>query len=541
MKLKTKNSKIFIYIALIACMLVFGIFGISAILVMTDTAENNFTVGKVSIELNEPSWKEKNAKNILPLDEVAKDPQITNDGDNDAYVFMSVNVPYGDVILNDEEGNIIDTQYTALFSYELNDNWVLIDTIEEDDDSITYVYAYASDDESLIALASTDTTNSLFDTVKFANVKEGQLEESTLNMVINAYAIQTDNILDTDTSDAATVWDVVKNANPNVADKEQLRQEKLKEQLRLYTLIDGSTFNKLIPSSTITSIVFTDIDVPENKTIASSGNSSADYLLLQLQRGNVVDLSSGQTGTIYAWYDLNSATFYVSSPDGIIYANEDCSSMFSEKSNITSITFKTFDTSQVTNMSSMFYLSGLTSLDVSEFDTSNVTNMSSMFFGCTRLTSLDLSNFDTNQVTDMSYMFANMQNLTSLNVSKFDTSNVTNMSYMFYHEYKLTTLDLSNFDTSKVTDMSYMFDTCPYLTSLDLSKFNISNVTTISYMFYTCNLLEIIYASDWTNNEVILNTSNMFSSCKKLPNWSSSKTSGAYAKPTTDGGYFTTK
>ena len=53
------------------------------------------------------------------------------------------------------------------------------------------------------------------------------------------------------------------------------------------------------------------------------------------------------------------------------------------------VVFKDFDTSAVTNMSSMFDgCSNLTTLDVSNFNTSAVTNMSSMFYGCSKLTSI---------------------------------------------------------------------------------------------------------------------------------------------------------
>ena len=47
----------------------------------------------------------------------------------------------------------------------------------------------------------------------------------------------------------------------------------------------------------------------------------------------------------------------------------------------------------------------LASLDVSHFDTSQVVNMSGMFWYCENMKSLDVSHFDTSQVTDMSGMF----------------------------------------------------------------------------------------------------------------------------------------
>ena len=136
-------------------------------------------------------------------------------------------------------------------------------------------------------------------------------------------------------------------------------------------------------------------------------------------------------------------------------------------SNTSKVVFKDFDTSAVTNMSSMFSsCSRLTTLDLSSFNTSAVTNMSRMFGFCTNLTALDLSSFNTSSVTDMSSMFSSCSRLTTLDLSSFNTSAVTNMSRMFGFCTNLTALDLSSFNTSSVTDMSNMFLDCTNLTSI---------------------------------------------------------------------------
>jgi surface protein len=72
----------------------------------------------------------------------------------------------------------------------------------------------------------------------------------------------------------------------------------------------------------------------------------------------------------------------------------------------------------------------LFNLDLSSFDTSNVTDMSYMFYGCNSLTNLDLSSFNTSNVTYMGYMFRGCNSLTNLDLSSFDTSNVTYMKDM---------------------------------------------------------------------------------------------------------------
>ena len=112
------------------------------------------------------------------------------------------------------------------------------------------------------------------------------------------------------------------------------------------------------------------------------------------------------------------------------------------------------------------------------FDTSNVTDMSGMFYYCSKLTSIEFGNkFDTSNVINMQRMFENCTNLTSITFgNNFNTSKVTNMIYMFDDCRSLTSLNLSSFNTSKVTYMNYMFNLCSRLTSLDLSGWDISKV-----------------------------------------------------------------
>ena len=86
------------------------------------------------------------------------------------------------------------------------------------------------------------------------------------------------------------------------------------------------------------------------------------------------------------------------------------------------------------SMARLFYgYTGLGSVQFINCDTSNVTDMSYMFYGCrTALTSIDLSGLDTSSVTDMSYMFYGCEILGfydgKINLNSFDTSSVTNMS-----------------------------------------------------------------------------------------------------------------
>ena len=178
--------------------------------------------------------------------------------------------------------------------------------------------------------------------------------------------------------------------------------------------------------------------------------------------------------------------------------------------------FKGSDTTNVTNISFMFYgIESIISLDLSNFNTSSVTDMNNIFSNCSNLTSLDLSNLNTSNVTIMHYMFNYCRSLTSLDVSNFNTSNVTDMGGMFSYCTSLTSLDLSNFNTSKVTDMEEMFDGCSGLKSLDLSKFNTSNVTNMNYMFGRCSGLKSLDLSGWDMSNVT-SMNDMFKNCTAL-------------------------
>lgn len=149
--------------------------------------------------------------------------------------------------------------------------------------------------------------------------------------------------------------------------------------------------------------------------------------------------------------------------------------------------------------------------------TNNGTNFYSLFAGYSG-ERLDLSNFDTSAVTDMSSMFYSCESLITLDVSSFDTSKVTNMNGMLSYCVNLEELDLRNFDTSKVTDMNGMFRSCSSLTSLDLSSFDTSNVTWMNDMFFYCSNLEELDLRNFYMNAVdeYAGIGSMFGYCDSL-------------------------
>ena len=193
------------------------------------------------------------------------------------------------------------------------------------------------------------------------------------------------------------------------------------------------------------------------------------------------------------------------------------SDMFNECISITSLNLSGFNTANVTNMQNMFYnCPSLTSINFgSNFNTANVTNMSGMFAWSKALTSLDLSGFNTANVTKMDLMFQQCNALASLDLSGFNTANVQYIYGMFWGCSSVTTLDLSNFNTAKVEFMMWMFDGCTRLTSLDLSSFNTANVTNMNQMFNGCSSLTSLTISNFDMSQV-KNMSKMLDGCTAL-------------------------
>ena len=182
----------------------------------------------------------------------------------------------------------------------------------------------------------------------------------------------------------------------------------------------------------------------------------------------------------------------------------------------------------------------LTSADLRGLKTANVIVMNNLFGGCTKLTSVDLSGWNTSKATKMGTLFNNCSSLTAVDLSSWDTSSATGMGSMFSGCEKLTSVNLSNFNTSNVETMGSMFFGCKALTTLDLSSFNTSKVTQMPSMFWGCTNLATIYVgNNWSTAEVT-GSDNMFSNCKKLPNYNSSKLDKTNAH-TGEGGYLSTK
>ena len=211
--------------------------------------------------------------------------------------------------------------------------------------------------------------------------------------------------------------------------------------------------------------------------------------------------------------------------------------MFYHCINLKSLDFINFDTSNVTNMNSMFEgCNNLNRLINIKFDISKVTSMVKTFGDLQSLESLDLTNLkSSNNSINMNSMFCNSNKLNklifpetsiksnnmkcmfckcemlkNLDLTNFDTSLVTDMNKMFYYCIRLVSINITSFKTSSVKNMAGMFKCCHSLTSIDLSNFDVYQVTTFYNMFEHCKRLNYINIYNFKSSLIYLDYKNMF-------------------------------
>ncbi|WP_238523223.1 BspA family leucine-rich repeat surface protein [Mycoplasma leachii] len=137
-----------------------------------------------------------------------------------------------------------------------------------------------------------------------------------------------------------------------------------------------------------------------------------------------------------------------------------------------------WDTSKITDMTSVFDTTDEFNQDISKWNTSEVTNMSFMF---TRAKKFDqnLNDWKTNKVTSMINTFQNAKEFNG-NIGNWKTDSVTSMKNMFTQAV-LFNQNISNWNTSKVIDMAYMFEGAEKFNQ-DISKWNIQAVENFNGM-----------------------------------------------------------
>ncbi|WP_434328764.1 BspA family leucine-rich repeat surface protein [Mycoplasma capricolum subsp. capricolum] len=136
---------------------------------------------------------------------------------------------------------------------------------------------------------------------------------------------------------------------------------------------------------------------------------------------------------------------------------------------------------EITSLAQAFKGNENESIDgIQYWDTSNVTNMSRMFWEATSFNQ-PIGNWDTSNVTNMEYMFYEAKNFNQ-SIGNWNTSNVTNMAGMFFGD-KNFNHPIGSWNTSNVFDMSFMFKGATKFNQ-DISMWKTSKVKNMSFMFF---------------------------------------------------------
>ena len=201
---------------------------------------------------------------------------------------------------------------------------------------------------------------------------------------------------------------------------------------------------------------FSILSNPSNIVVLSEGYTTDEYL------DSLLNSTGEKPSVCIAWKDGNTIYYYANGYTDKGYKiplNPDSSKMFDAESYIP-----------------------LTHLDLSGFDTSNVTNMSRMFYRLSSVETLDLSGFNTAKVTDMSYMFCAM-NIKTLDLSSFNVKSLTNTENMFASNTSLERIYVkagTDWNVSaKVTNSENMFYYC--LKLVGGNGYNYNGYRNISY------------------------------------------------------------
>ena len=480
-----KNKNIKLTILLLLLIVVASTIGISAYFTSTDTKTNVFTVGNVDVELLEPNWK--NNYPTTPNETITKDPQVKNIGNQDAYVFLEVKVPYANVVITSDNGTKQEQVEMELFSYQTNPGWIKVKTTKDEINCLNkHVYAYVANDLELKKLVPEETTTALFEEISFANIADNQgIELTQQNIVISAYGIET--IILGDEITPTYVWQVITNQSPEL----------------LGMIMDGLEFKQTIPNEA-TKIVFTDEVAPTQNT--------STFSLLRESTPEVIDVSAAQDNSVIAW--LDGETYYVSTQiEGKkILLGYSARRMFHGKTNLTDFDFSNLDTSKTVDMFQMFTGVNVKNLDLRGFNVSNVQNFQGMFGNgsATSFESIDLSGWNTSSAITFAQMFYNCSNLKEIiGIESFNISNAQSTQSMFYKCALLENINVSSWNMSNVTNAGWMFYCCESLSELNVSSWVTDNITFMKSMFYGCGELQTLDVSNW-NTSKVTDTSYMF-------------------------------
>ena len=391
--MKNKNKTFKKVGAIALCIGLLASIGIGAYLTDSDVKSDVYTVGNVQAEIVANGDMElDNVGALLPGTVHIYERAASNTGINDAYVFMSITIPYEMIGVADSDGTQLGEKTMQIFipgsaDGYVSSEWKLVDSgfigqyeIEENEqlngeheqhstvvgNTITYVYGYIGDnaDGSLKALASGETTANLVETMKLTNLYRA--DNITGEVSTKLYAIQSNHV-NGGLTDVNGVWAVINHALVGTENEVQSTN----------TLMVGELFNAYIPND-VTSVEF--VAMPQTYGLRSATAPEGAF-----------DVSAAQDGSVMAWSE--DGVFYVAAMNGEkIIANKNSDKMFYKKTNLTYINTENLDMSQVESAAYMFNNCATLTNDISDFNLTNVKNIEATFSNCQWLTEYTIPN-----------------------------------------------------------------------------------------------------------------------------------------------------
>ena len=147
---------------------------------------NVFTAGSVKAQLTEAHWDAALAQKAYPGQVLKKDPVIKNTGENEAAVFLEVNIPMQSIsILDQNTGKKLLKENRELFSFHADDSkWTLLSKNQTQENK-KYVYGYKT------ILKPGEATVPLFQEIVMVPYLEGELNTNkSYDVLVAASVIQ---------------------------------------------------------------------------------------------------------------------------------------------------------------------------------------------------------------------------------------------------------------------------------------------------------------------------------------------------------------
>lgn len=227
-RFEKKHVRSFVVILSLAVLVVIG--STVAYFSSKDESSNRFVVGRFDITLTETRWDPDSGKDVVPGDELEKNPQVTNNESINGYIFLRVTVPCDTQMVDRDDGTPLGTASTSVPMYKFmvkdGDNYLVDSTFTAAQEvhshwhlvpgypkrnvaEAQYVYVYSySDGSALTPLLEGETTGPLFDKLQLWNFNESFNPEQSHSVLVEALGVQA-NLPGYTANQIAEIWSIL--------------------------------------------------------------------------------------------------------------------------------------------------------------------------------------------------------------------------------------------------------------------------------------------------------------------------------------------